>query len=94
MTYEEYMCNLIDETGARNFPEACMIKSIREHWQMRHKWTVTTSGTRAKFSRYWLKRYISELRDYRKWLDWCEATDREIPKTRETINQPIQMEMF
>ena len=94
MEYEQYMKNLIDQTGARNYVEARMIETIREHWPHRHRVTTTSSGRSMKVDLYWVKRTIKEIRSYRKWLDWCEKTRSEIPMSREAISGPFQLRLF
>ena len=94
MTYEQYQINLINETGARNYAEACMVNRLREHLPQRHRWTTTSIGKSYQFGKYWVKETIKELRAYRKWLDWCEKENVKPPATREAILEPIQLEMF
>ena len=94
MTYKQYQINLIKETGARNLAEAHMIERLREHLPNRHRVTITSTGKAYKFDLDWVKELIKELRSYRKWLDWCEETKSEIPGTRESICEPVQLRLF
>ena len=94
MTDKQYMINLIEQTGARNYVEACMIETIREHLPHRHRVTTTSSGKSMKADLYWVKRTVKEIRSYRKWLDWCEKTRSEIPMSREAISGPFQLKLF
>ena len=93
-TYNEYWVNLIEKTGARNAVEAQMIKRIQEHWPHRHRVTTTTSGNSMKVDAYWIRRTIKELRSYRRFLDWCEATSSQIQRTKESFSEPVQMQFF
>ena len=69
MTYEQYMINLIEQTGARNYVEACMIRRLREHLPHRHRVTTTSSDKSMKADLYLgSKRTVKEIRSYRKFF--------------------------
>ena len=94
MTHEQYMIDLIEQTGARNYVEACMISRLREHLPHRHRVTTTSSDKSMKADLYWVKRTVKEIRSYRKFLDWCEETQTEIHMTQEAISEPVQLKLF